>query len=269
MVYGALFILALIALILTLNSYMVIFTSMIENYINASRVQNPTSTQTDAGGSGTPADPANQVMDNASTATSAEDGSAVQTAILRFLQEQSTIDSVKETVTSYTDNIEFKTINPIDKIMEGLSGNLQIANLIFLLQVIYWLLATLKGNSTLGFRFASPLFYPMRANETQLNSFIFNMFILNVSSLAITLYCCEKMPSYTHSTYIYRFSQVFLYSDLMYFFTKGEITGWCFIVLGIFTIFLNICRGHYRITFNFLEKRYSKNGLFKSSRSDQ
>lgn len=41
-----------------------------------------------------------------------------------------------------------------------------LCNIIFIGMALYLLAVTIKGNSTLGFRFASPLFYPMRENET-------------------------------------------------------------------------------------------------------
>lgn len=127
-------------------------------------------------------------------------------------------------------------------------------------------MVTYKGNSTLGFRFASPIFYPMRENETQLNSFIFNMFILNVSSIAIVLFCCDKMPAYTLNTYVYRFAITFFYSDLMFWITQGHIVSFSFIILGAMTIFLNLCKGSYRLNFNQMEKIYTKKGTFKSTK---
>jgi hypothetical protein len=41
-----------------------------------------------------------------------------------------------------------------------------LCNVIFVSMTVYLLVTTVKGNSFLGFRFASPLFYPMRKNET-------------------------------------------------------------------------------------------------------
>jgi hypothetical protein len=61
-----------------------------------------------------------------------------------------------------------------------------VSNLIFLSMAFYLLAVTIKGNMTLGFRFASPLFYPMRKNETQMDSFMFNVWLLNACSLGIT-----------------------------------------------------------------------------------
>lgn len=146
------------------------------------------------------------------------------------------------------------SLNPINKLLLKFEGQIQVSNLIFMTQAIYLLMATYKGNSTLGFRFASPLFYPMRENETQLNSFIFNMQILIASSLAIVLFCCDKMPAYTLNTYIYRFAVTFLYSDLMRPFTLSHSVPWLFGVLGAATVLLNVCKGNYRLNFAEIER---------------
>jgi hypothetical protein len=66
-----------------------------------------------------------------------------------------------------------------------------VCNVVFVLQALYLVAATTKGNSTLGFRFASPTFYPMRPNETQMNSFVFNVLVLNACSLGIVQFMAE------------------------------------------------------------------------------
>lgn len=91
-----------------------------------------------------------------------------------------------------------KTISSVDpsdyinKILQVcLDNNLgYFCNLIFISLAVYLLAVTFKGNQTIGFRFASPTFYPMRPNETQLNSFMFNILLMNACSLGVTMYCC-------------------------------------------------------------------------------
>lgn len=82
----------------------------------------------------------------------------------------------------------FQVSDYVDKLMKFiLEKDLgYLANVIFICMTLYMFVAVVKGNSTLGFRFASPLFYPMRPNETQLNSFMFNILLLNACSLGIT-----------------------------------------------------------------------------------
>lgn len=79
-----------------------------------------------------------------------------------------------------------------------------LANILFLAISLYILICSVKGNSTLGFRFASPLFYPMRENETLFNSFIFNVLILNSNSLGIFYFLVYFLSGYTEGSYIYR-----------------------------------------------------------------
>lgn len=78
-----------------------------------------------------------------------------------------------------------------------------VSNLLFVLNVLYLFLCIQKGNETIGFRFASPTFYPMRENETQLSSFLFNILIMNMSSLGATIYACNVMFSYTKNSFLY------------------------------------------------------------------
>ena len=83
----------------------------------------------------------------------------------------------------------FQVSDYVDTLMKFLIVEHDLAylgNIIFICMTLYMFVAVVKGNSTLGFRFASPLFYPMRPNETQLNSFMFNILLLNACSLGIT-----------------------------------------------------------------------------------
>lgn len=69
-----------------------------------------------------------------------------------------------------------------------------LANIIFIFLSLYFLICNIKGNSTLGFRFASPLFYPMRENETLFASFMFNVLVLNISSVGIFFNLVRILP---------------------------------------------------------------------------
>ena len=82
-----------------------------------------------------------------------------------------------------------------------------VANVIFICMAMYLMAVVMKGNTTIGFRFASPTFYPMRTNETLLSSFLFNIAILNACNLGITMYCVNTFKIYTEKSYIYKFTQ--------------------------------------------------------------
>lgn len=124
-----------------------------------------------------------------------------------------------------------------------------LCNFIFVTLALYLLAATIKGNSTLGFRFASPTFYPMRSNETQMNSFVFNVLILNACSLGITQFCCQQMPSYTKKTFIFQMTIYVRYSDFMFKITENDLVGKTSLFLSVLTIIFNICKGGYRLKF--------------------
>lgn len=113
----------------------------------------------------------------------------------------------------------------------------------------YLLAVTFKGNQTIGFRFASPTFYPMRANETQLNSFMFNILILNASSLGATMYVCDQLDAYTKKSFLYSFTLLFKYSDIMFYFTENLVIGQIITILSFLTVLLNLSKGGYRLRF--------------------
>ena len=60
----------------------------------------------------------------------------------------------------------------------------------------------------------------MRPNETQLSSFLFNILILNASSVGATMFACSQMQSYVKYSYIYKLLVVFQYSDFMFYITE-------------------------------------------------
>mmetsp|Transcript_8545 Transcript_8545/g.14409 ORF Transcript_8545/g.14409 Transcript_8545/m.14409 type:complete len:160 (-) Transcript_8545:4-483(-) len=136
-----------------------------------------------------------------------------------------------------------------------------LCNLFFVSMAFYLLAVTIKGNATLGFRFASPLFYPMRENETQFNSFMFNVLLLNACSLAITEYSGLSMEYYTMgNTYLFQMTQLLLYSDLMFYITRVGLIRATIITLSALTILFNVMKGSYRLRFQDLERIYQKRG---------
>lgn len=148
----------------------------------------------------------------------------------------------------------------LNKVLEYFRTNNQnyASNIVFMCSVLYLLAVTQKGNQTIGFRFASPTFYPMRPNETQLSSFLFNILILNCSSLGVTLFGCSQMSAYTSRSYLYKYMLIFQYSDFMFYITQNLVIGQLMAILCVLTILLNYCKGSYRLRFSDLAKKYGK-----------
>lgn len=84
---------------------------------------------------------------------------------------------------------ELVTSMPLIRLMDYLASTqaYTLCNLLFTFVAIYNLSLSFIGNTVLGFRFASPLFYNMQENETQFGAFMFNICVLNSSVYAITL----------------------------------------------------------------------------------
>ena len=131
-----------------------------------------------------------------------------------------------------------------------------VANVIFICMAVYLFTVTFKGNTTIGFRFASPTYYPMRPNETLLSSFLFNIAILNACNLGITMYCVNTFKYYTFKSYIYKFTQTFIYSNFMYYITTENLVQQIILFLSLICILLNYCKGGYRLRFKDLEKQF-------------
>ena len=76
---------------------------------------------------------------------------------------------------------------------------------------------------------------------------MFNIFLLNASSLGATMYCCEQLHRYTKDSYLFKFTTLFKYSNFMYGLTVNQVIGQMMVVLAIITILMNYCRGGYRL----------------------
>lgn len=64
----------------------------------------------------------------------------------------------------------------------------------------YMLWACIKGNITFGLRFFCVTFYPMLPNETFMNSFIVNVLLFNVWSIALVHFCTLAFADYVRFT---------------------------------------------------------------------
>ena len=64
----------------------------------------------------------------------------------------------------------------------------------------YMLWACIKGNIKFGIRFFCFTFYPMVANETFMNSFLVNVLLFNLWSIALTHFCTLAFADYARLT---------------------------------------------------------------------
>ncbi|KAI8619637.1 LMBR1-like membrane protein-domain-containing protein [Chytriomyces sp. MP71] len=70
----------------------------------------------------------------------------------------------------------------------------------------YLLLCVIKGNSKLGMRIAFITIHPLRLGETMMNSLLFNVGVILVSSLAVSQFCTlafSRYAKYTASGYLF------------------------------------------------------------------
>ena len=70
------------------------------------------------------------------------------------------------------------------------------------------------------------------------------------------MYCVNTFKVYTVKSYIYKFSQFFIYSDFMWYLTQDNVVGWIILSLSLICILLNYCKGGYRLRFEDLEKEF-------------
>lgn len=172
-------------------------------------------------------------------------------------------EAMNELTENIKQNVEKFTINNVIKVLVE-NDQYTIANLIFLGMGLYLTACCFKGNQTLGFRFASPTFYPMRSNETQFSSMMFNVLILNFCSMPILFSVCDLMPSYLKDLTIYKIYKTISYSDMIYWITYNNlVTKGCFVV-AMLTIIFHTCFGGYRLKFKDLDKKYRSQGKIKS-----
>jgi LMBR1 domain-containing protein 1 len=109
-----------------------------------------------------------------------------------------------------------------------------LSYLFFGLFCLYLLWATVKGNTKFGLRviFCFAI-HPMKKDETYMNSFLFNVMLILLASVSVTLFCAAAFSEYATYTdieliftvqirylvffvYFYRY-HVFEYSLLVYF----------------------------------------------------
>ena len=85
---------------------------------------------------------------------------------------------------------------------------------------------------------------------------MFNILVNNAVSLAVSMFCCDAFMIYTQNSYLYYLTQMFKYSDFMFWVTEYDMVGKTLLTCMIICIILNYCKGSYRIRYEDLERRY-------------
>lgn len=79
-----------------------------------------------------------------------------------------------------------------------------VATFLYSYFILYLVWAVVKGNAKFGIRIPMVIrFYPMKPNETWMNSFLFNIIMLLIASTGITQLATGCFPTYTRNTAIY------------------------------------------------------------------
>jgi len=106
----------------------------------------------------------------------------------------------------------------------------------------YFLLwACIKGNLTFGLRFFCITFYPMLPNETFMNSFIVNVLLFNVWSIALIHFCTIAFSDYARYTDANMiFGVQLMYMNFFKYFWENNVFIYimlaCFAATGIYFV---------------------------------
>lgn len=114
---------------------------------------------------------------------------------------------------------------------------------IFSLFCFYLLISTIKGNFKFGLRFLFFTIHPMKRNETYMNSILFNIMLLMLTSVAVTQFCVKAFNDYAAMTDIdLIFSYQIQYLTFFSFFFKYHIFEYIFYAVVIISFIYLICR---------------------------
>ncbi|KAJ3007426.1 UNVERIFIED_CONTAM: hypothetical protein HDU68_003512, partial [Siphonaria sp. JEL0065] len=94
----------------------------------------------------------------------------------------------------------------LNDFFSGVSPIPFIGTAFYALFSFYLLLCVIKGNSKLGMRIVFITIHPLRLGETMMNSLLFNVGVILVSSLAVSQFCAlafSRYAKYTASGYLF------------------------------------------------------------------
>jgi LMBR1 domain-containing protein 1 len=122
-----------------------------------------------------------------------------------------------------------------------------LATAFFALFCLYLLWASIKGNLKFGMRMFLINIHPMKKNETYMNSFLFNIMLILLTSVSVTQFCAESFRDYTTMTDIdIIFSTQIKYLKFFSYFFKYKVFEYAlfvrltFIILGCCCSFDNL-----------------------------
>jgi LMBR1 domain-containing protein 1 len=75
-----------------------------------------------------------------------------------------------------------------------------LATAFFAMFCLYLLWATIKGNLKFGMRMFLITIHPMKKNETYMNSFLFNIMLILLTSVSVTQFCSASFRDYATMT---------------------------------------------------------------------
>ncbi|KAJ3290102.1 hypothetical protein HDU79_003518 [Rhizoclosmatium sp. JEL0117] len=119
----------------------------------------------------------------------------------------------------------------------GISGVPFIGTAFYAMFSFYLLLCVIKGNSKLGMRIVFITIHPLKLGETMMNSLLFNVGVILVSSLAVSQFCAlafSRYAKYTASGYLFGVqvqklkNMAFVYQAFIFAFlgVAGLMIGW-------------------------------------------
>ncbi len=105
------------------------------------------------------------------------------------------------------------------------------AAIVYTYLILYLVWAVIKGNIKFGLRIPFIVrFYPMKPNETWMNSFLFNIILMLMASAGITQFAACCFPTYTRNTAIYNlFGLQVNYMRFYKYFYQYKIFGIAFV----------------------------------------
>lgn len=115
--------------------------------------------------------------------------------------------------------------------------------LAFALWSFHLLFCVVKGNFRLGVRFLVIKLYPMEIGNTLMNAFLFNTWIILLTSVPAVQFCVQAFPVYTSGTEasIMFGTQIRYLTFFRYFFLNNVFIIAMLCLSGLTVLFLMIC----------------------------
>jgi LMBR1 domain-containing protein 1 len=137
--------------------------------------------------------------------------------------------------------------NILTYLEEKNTGFVAIAIYGFLAYYMLWV--CMKGNIKFGIRcLCCCLFYPMVPNETFMNSFIVNMILFNLWSIALTHFCTIAFAEYTRLTDANMIFAVQLsHMNFFSYFWDKNVFIYILVIWAVITLVYLLCQPHDRL----------------------